>query len=252
MVEQAFPNAFTPVNILSGFKKTGIYYPFNPNAVDDRQLAPLNAVSKKKTLSPQPVSEGDPVTSTEPPMLFSPEKEKLFAMRFEEDYDIQDPRYTARVKINHPECCLSTASNSSVSASSDMNHKSPTSKTDATTPPKSGAMVSGTEATTSSEPLKSTASESDMSDILALPKPKEMSGQKRKPVINQKTVCLTDDAAFDRFFSSRTLFLSRFSSSLSFFSCSSAREGEIKKGKRTTKKRNRKLKRRRQNNQLKI
>ena len=103
-------------------------------------------------------------------------------------------------QINHPECCLSAASNSSVSASSDMNHKSPTSKTDATTPPKSGAMVSGTEATTSSEPLKSTASESDLSDILALPKPKEMSGQKRKPVINQKTVCLTDDAVFDRFF----------------------------------------------------
>ena len=199
MVGQAFPNAVTPVNILSGFKKTGIY-PFNPNAVDDRQLAPLNAVSKKKTLSPQPVSEGDPVTSTEPPMLFSPEKEKLFATRFEEDYDIQDPEYTAWVKINHPECCLSAASNSSVSASSDMNHKSPTSKMDATTPPKSGAMVSGTEATTSSEPLKSTASESDMSDILALPKPKEMSGRKRKPVINQKTVCLTDDAVFDRFF----------------------------------------------------
>ena len=199
VVGQAFPNAFTPVNILSGFKKTGIY-PFNPNAVDDRQLAPLNAVSKKKTLSPQPVSEDDPVTSTEPPMLLSPEKEKLFAMRFEKDYDIQDPKYTARVKINHPECCLSTASNSSVSAYSDMNHKSPTSKMDATTPPKSGAMVSGTEATTSSEPLKSTASESDMSDILALPKPKEMSGRKRKPVINQKTVCLRDDAVFDRFF----------------------------------------------------
>ena len=68
MVGQAFPNAFTPVNILSGFKKTGIY-PFNPSAVDDRQLAPLNAVSKKSTFSPQPVLEDDPVTSTEPPML---------------------------------------------------------------------------------------------------------------------------------------------------------------------------------------
>ena len=53
-------------------KKTGIY-PFHPSAVDDRQLA----VSEKKTLSPQPVSEDDPVTSTEQPMLFSPEKEKL-------------------------------------------------------------------------------------------------------------------------------------------------------------------------------
>ena len=131
--------------------------------------------------------------------FFPPEKEKLFATRFEEDYDIQDPEYTAWVKNNHPECCLSAASNSSVSASSDVNHKSPTSKMDATTPPKSGAMVSGTEATTSSEPLKCTASESDLSDILALPKPKEKSGRKRKPGINQKTVCLTYDAVFDRF-----------------------------------------------------
>ena len=64
--------------------------------VDDRQLA----LSKKSTLPPQPVSEDDPVTSTEPPMLFSPEKEKLFATRFEEDYDIQDPEYTAWLKIN--------------------------------------------------------------------------------------------------------------------------------------------------------
>ena len=189
MVGQAFPNAFTHVNVLSGFKKTGIY-PFNPSAVDDKQLAPSNAVSKKSTLSPQPVSKNDPVTSTEPPMLFSPEKEKLFATRFEENCDIQDPKYPAWVKIHHPECCSSAASNSSVSASSDVNHKSPTSKTNATTPPKSGAMVSGTEATTSSEPLKSTASESDLSDILALPKPKEKSGRKRQPGINQKLLVL--------------------------------------------------------------
>ena len=67
-------------------------------------------------------------------------------------------------------------------------------------------MVSGTEATTSSELLKSTASESDLSDILALPKPKEKSGRKRKPSINQKTVCLTDDAVFNRFFSPHELF----------------------------------------------
>ena len=49
LVGQAFPNAFTPVNVLSGFNKTGIY-PFNPSAVDDRQLAPSNAVSKKSIL----------------------------------------------------------------------------------------------------------------------------------------------------------------------------------------------------------
>ena len=44
LVGQAYPITFTPVNVLSGFKKTGIY-PFNPSSVDDRQLAPSNAVS---------------------------------------------------------------------------------------------------------------------------------------------------------------------------------------------------------------
>ena len=111
-------------------------------------------------------------------------------MRFEENYDIQDPEYTAWLKINHPECCLSNASSSSVSASSDVNHKSPTSKMDATTPHKSGAMAAGAEATTSSELLKSTASESNLSDILALPKPKEKSGQKKK-AWHQSENCLS-------------------------------------------------------------
>ena len=59
-------------------------------------------------------------------------------------------------------------------------------------------MTSGAEVTLGSETLKSTVSESDLSDILALPKLKEKSGRKRKPGINQKTVCLTDDAMFDR------------------------------------------------------
>ena len=49
MVGQAYPTAFTSVNILSGFKKTGIY-PFNRSSVDDRQLAPSNAFSKKLLL----------------------------------------------------------------------------------------------------------------------------------------------------------------------------------------------------------
>ena len=34
MVAQAYPTSFTPVNVLSGFKKAGMY-PFNPSEVDD-------------------------------------------------------------------------------------------------------------------------------------------------------------------------------------------------------------------------
>ena len=111
-------------------------------------------------------------------------------------------------------------------------------------------MVSGTEATISSEPLKSTASESDLSDILALPKPKEKSGRKRKPSINQKTVCVTDDAVFDRFFlltnSFSFMFFQFFILLFLLFSFKKSREGEIKKGKRTKKKQKAKSKKAKQ------
>ena len=46
MVAQAYPTSFTPVNVVSGFKKVGMY-PFNPSEVDDRQLAPSTAFQKK-------------------------------------------------------------------------------------------------------------------------------------------------------------------------------------------------------------
>ena len=184
MVGQAYPTAFTPVNIFSGFKKTGIY-PFNPSAVDDRQLAPSTALLKKATptsaatLSEQPLPEDE--SSDGQRMLFSPEKEKRFARQFEEGYDIlDDMEYVAWVRINHPERCFSVGSSSSVSASSHANHVSP---------------VTNTSSNPNSEDHPS---ENDvLSDILVLPKPKQKSGRKRKAGINQKTVCLTDDDVFD-------------------------------------------------------
>ena len=166
LVGRAYPTAFTvPVNVLSGFKKTGIY-PFNPSSVDDQQLAPSNALSTTPnsvcTSLEQP--EGEPQ-----PMLFSPEKEIRFQKRFEEGYDIQDEEYIAWVRINHPERCLSIDSSSSVSATSDANHVQ-----------------------VSSSP--SSVEQNDvLSDILVRPKPKETSHRKRKAGINQKSVCLTDD-----------------------------------------------------------
>ena len=155
IVGQAYPVAFTPVNILSGFKKTEIY-PFNPSSVDDRQLLPSNAVSSTPST---PASVEDNVTPNE--VLFSPEKEKRFEQRYKEGYDIQDNEYIAWVKINHPEHCLSVGSSSCVKTSSSTS--------------------SGGQGT------------SDLSDVLVLPKPKEKSGRKRKAAVNQKAVCLTDD-----------------------------------------------------------
>ena len=44
------PVAFTPLNILSGFKKCGIQ-PLNPGEVSDRSLAPSKAVSVQPSVS---------------------------------------------------------------------------------------------------------------------------------------------------------------------------------------------------------
>jgi hypothetical protein len=43
LVSDAFAQTHTPLNILGGFKKAGIY-PFNPGEVSDRQLAPSKAL----------------------------------------------------------------------------------------------------------------------------------------------------------------------------------------------------------------
>ena len=44
LIGEAWPQAFTPLNVLSGFRKCGIY-PFNPGQISDRQMAPANGVT---------------------------------------------------------------------------------------------------------------------------------------------------------------------------------------------------------------
>ena len=51
LVGEAWPQSMTPINILSGFRKTGIH-PFNPSEVNDRQLAPSLAVTVPKVDGP--------------------------------------------------------------------------------------------------------------------------------------------------------------------------------------------------------
>lgn len=46
LVGEAILQSHTPLNILGGFKKAGIY-PFNPGEVSDRQLAPSTFFNKK-------------------------------------------------------------------------------------------------------------------------------------------------------------------------------------------------------------
>ena len=96
LVGEAWPHAFTPLNILSGFKKCGIH-PLNPGEICDRQCAPSKAV----TPSPNEPSDCSP---------FTPEKAAQFRKYYEEGYDVENPEYRAWLRINHPDDCNSAPS----------------------------------------------------------------------------------------------------------------------------------------------
>ena len=96
---------------MSGFKKTGIY-PINPSEVTNRQIAPSKPFQQPPTESSQDGSE-DP--------LFSPDKVKLYKKHYEEGYNLDDPSYTAWLKINHPtEVCSNTTKSSSSLVSGEL------------------------------------------------------------------------------------------------------------------------------------
>ena len=61
LVAEAWPLSLSPLNIMSGFKKTGIY-PINPSEVTDRQIAPSKPFQQSPTESSQDGSE-DPFFS---------------------------------------------------------------------------------------------------------------------------------------------------------------------------------------------
>ena len=71
LVAEAWPSSFTAVNIMSGFKKSGVY-PLNPGEVTDRQLAPSNA------LCPRSQPEDTKAAPTPGSPLFSPEQEAMY------------------------------------------------------------------------------------------------------------------------------------------------------------------------------
>ena len=115
VVGSAIAQSHTPLNILGGFKKAGIF-PFNPGEVSDRQLAPSKALKK-------PTSEAH---------SFSPEQIKLFEQWFKEGYDLPDPAYLAWKSANHssPEsvssanAATSNSITSPVSVGDTSSHKS--------------------------------------------------------------------------------------------------------------------------------
>ena len=152
LVAKAYLSSFTPVNIMDGFKKSGVF-PLNPGAISEQQIAPSLAL---KT----PAKSSD---SSSEPALFSPEKEVIFKKRYEEHYDLRDPEYECWLKINHPEDVSESASEISKTSSK------PTSFPKSNSSPISDAL----------------------SEILVYPKPQEKKAvSRRKPAVN-KFVLLT-------------------------------------------------------------
>jgi hypothetical protein len=166
LVGEAWPRVFTPINIMSGFKKSGIY-PFNPGEVSDRMLAPAKAVRKH---------QGDETCA----VSFSEEKVALFQRRFEEGYNICDPEYTLWLKQAHPDSSSNGGSSATPVSSSDTGDR--------------GSLETNVGAT--SNPSVSSAHSSSrfsLSNVLVLPEPEaEQSKRKRKPALNSKAVCISD------------------------------------------------------------
>ena len=113
LVAEAWPHSFIAVNIMSGFKKCGVF-PINPGEVTDRQLAPSNRQAPE--IGYQNIDSEEPTSISSSP-LFSPKKEALYKKRYEEHYDIDDPGYVAWLKINHPEAEVSGTFTESSSSS---------------------------------------------------------------------------------------------------------------------------------------
>ena len=176
LVGIAWPQALTPVNIMSGFKKCGIY-PLDPGVVTDRQLAPstLFHSSSSPTSSPgnKPDTSSDASSFNRPDT--SPDASSVtrtssvgrsdlsdrdleYRKKYEEGYDIYTEDYLQWIHDN--------------------NLPSPT----GSSPPLS----------TVSSPNCDESTNSSLSEILALPKPVAAKKKMRKPAVNAKANCITD------------------------------------------------------------
>ena len=97
---KAWLKSMMPANIISGFKTCGIYL-FNPRAVLDHDPTSENSeeddsVPMADKISLHSTKEISPATS------FTAEENILFTRRYENGYDIPDPRYVQWMEQNHP------------------------------------------------------------------------------------------------------------------------------------------------------
>ena len=112
LIGETWARSITPVNILSGFKKSGIF-PLNPSEVCDRMLAP--------SITTNPLGDSASASSTP---SFSDDQITLYEKRYAEDYDLHDPQYERWVRENHPGSSDTDSLKTHVShSSSDKNTK---------------------------------------------------------------------------------------------------------------------------------
>ena len=76
LVGETWAQSVTPLNILSGFKKSGVS-PLNPSEVNDRMLA--------LSMASNPNSE---IVSSTPTPTFSADQISLYEQRFREGFDL--------------------------------------------------------------------------------------------------------------------------------------------------------------------
>ena len=175
LVAEAWPKAFTPVNILAGFKKSGIH-PLNPGEITDRQVGPAKTFQYPPCDNKEVKSSEAESLESSSDALFSPEKVALFKTRFEENYDLNDPEYVAWLKIFHPEVDVSAGLSDASSLSSEK--------------PYSHSSVKSSDVSSEAADV--------LSSILVLPKAPAKSKSKRKPALTKYTVCITDTEVLEQ------------------------------------------------------
>ena len=163
LLAQSWHESVTAINIMKGFRKCGIY-PLNPGEISDHQLAPSHAF--RPPIDSKSVSKEDE------------EQEKLYQKRYEEGYDLDDPKYTQTRKLlpcgDHRDKISVTESTKESSAPSIVSTCAPDSDHASLTT------------------FSSMSASDALGDILKLPQPK-VTKKKRKAGLNSKAVCITDD-----------------------------------------------------------
>ena len=197
LVAEAWPLSFTALNIMSGFKKCGLF-PLNPSTVDDRRLAPSRAFrfrsesesTNESSHDDQPEDEPEnecedpPPSNEDPPLLAEdplPSTEALPLSTKDMPPSTEDPPPSTEDPPPSTEDPPPSTEDPPPSTENEVD-------TDSSEMTRSSSLSVAPPSTRYS----SSSSYSDvLSDILVLPAP-SVPKRKRKAAINKKATCITD------------------------------------------------------------